>query len=299
MTGVLRGKILLATDGSDDAATAARAAADLAEKTGSELHVAHAWHAPVGVMPAPIPIEVFEQDARRLLDKEAGRLAAGETTVAGTHLVRDHPVDAILGLAEDLGVGLIVVGSRGRGVLERLVLGSVSEGVVHHARAPVLVARGGAWPPDRVLIGDDGSGAARVAGELAGRIGRLLGASAVLVRAAPEPVLPMQLPEYEQSLHDRLIEDNRRLGQKALDGRATELEALLGSRPETVFVTGDATFALLETAAGRPSTLVAVGSRGLGAARRIALGSVSTKLLRMASGPVLIHPGEDIREAGS
>lgn len=63
-------------------------------------------------------------------------LAGGEVAVTGTYLVRDHPVEAVLGLAEDLEVGLILVGSRGRGPLGRLLLGSVSEGVVHHARAP-------------------------------------------------------------------------------------------------------------------------------------------------------------------
>ena len=96
--------ILLATDGFEDAETARRAAADLSVRTGSELHLLHAWHEPTGIMPAPIPSELFEQDARRLLDKEAERVtASGEARVAGTHLKRGHPVDAILNLADELG----------------------------------------------------------------------------------------------------------------------------------------------------------------------------------------------------
>ena len=157
---------------------------------------------------------------------------------------------------------------------------------------PVLVLRGGeaAWPPERVVMGEGGYDAARAAGELALRLGRLFDAPAVLMRAAPEPTLPMQLPEYEQDLHDRLIEDSRRLGEKALQERAGELRELLETTPETRFAGGNAAVAVLEAAADEPSTLVAVGSRGLGPARRVALGSISTKLLRTTEGPILVHP---------
>ncbi|WP_166179215.1 universal stress protein [Rubrobacter tropicus] len=293
MTEAFPTSILLATDGSDSAATAGRAAADLSASTGSELHVVHAWHYPGMVDPAPVPTELFEQDARRLLDREAERIAAGgAASVSQTHLKRDYPVDAILGLADELGVGLIVVGSRGRGPLGRLVLGSVSEGVVHHAHVPVLVVRGGeaAWPPGRIVVGDDGSEAARAAGDLAARIGKTFGSRAVLVRASSRQPLPMALPEYEQDLYERLIEDNRRIGERALKERAAELEELLGTTPETALVTGDATVTILEAAAREPATLVAVGSRGLGTAKRVILGSVSTKLLRTTEGSILVNP---------
>jgi nucleotide-binding universal stress UspA family protein len=57
-------KILLATDGSEDAALASKAAADLSAKTGAELHVVHAWHLPATVEPPPPPYELYEEDAR-------------------------------------------------------------------------------------------------------------------------------------------------------------------------------------------------------------------------------------------
>ena len=49
----------------------------------------------------------------------------------------------IVALAEEIGVDLIVVGSRGRSPLKRTLMGSVSDSVVRHAHCPVLVVRGG------------------------------------------------------------------------------------------------------------------------------------------------------------
>ena len=62
-------------------------------------------------------------------------------TVAGVHLREERLAEEIIALAEELGVGLIVVGSRGRGRIRRALAGSVSDWVVRHAHFPVLVVR--------------------------------------------------------------------------------------------------------------------------------------------------------------
>ena len=181
-------KILLATDGSEDARLAARAAADLSDKVGAELHIVHAWQS----VPHPvIDPDQYEGEAARLLKEQTEFVSDAGGTVNEAHLVMGAPVDAILDLGEEIGADLVVVGSRGHGPLGRLILGSVSEGVVHHATRPVLVLRGGqdSWPPERVVIGDDGSEAAKKAGELASSIGDLLGARGVLVRAFISSIL--------------------------------------------------------------------------------------------------------------
>lgn len=293
MTNALPTRILLGTDGSADAAAAARAASDLSARTDADLYMVHAWNTPATVSPATLPVDLFESDARERLDREVGRVKRNGAKVAEAQLRRGHPVNEILDLSEELGAELIVVGSRGRGPFRRLVLGSVSEAVVHYARCPVLVVRGGdeTWPPKRVVVGDDGSKPAREAGDLAARIGKLFETGVILVRAMPEPTWPMELPEYEQGLRDRLIEDDQRLVDKALEGRIGELGELLGTRSESRTVLGNAATAILETAGAERSTLVAVGSRGMGVARRIVLGSVSTKILRAARGSVLVCPG--------
>ncbi len=284
-------KILLAADGSEDAALASKAAADLSAKTGAELHVIYAWHFPGMVEPSPLPFELYEEDAPKVLAEELGRVAEhGAKTVEG-HLKRDHPIDAILDLGDELGVDLIVVGSRGRGPVLRIALGSVSEGVVYRTARPVLVARGGAgaWPPRRVVIGDDGSDAARRTRELAAEIGRLFGAKTTLVRATEGMARPLGLPESEASLYERRLREAHAKDAEEVTQIAEELARTAGMPIKIRLTEGDGATAILDACEEDPVTLAAVGARGLGHVRRALLGGVSTKVLRAARGPVLVH----------
>src|SRR3712207_3055903 len=288
----LPGRILLATDGSEDAELAGRAAASLSVETGVELHLVHAWQS----VPQPfIEAAHYEREAARILEEQAERVADAGAAVREAHLVTGPPVDAILDLCEEIGADLIVVGSKGHGTLGRLILGSVSEGVVHHATRPVLVLRGGdgAWPPERVVIGDDGSEAAKKAGELAASLGELR------VRPYERAARPEELPEADRAgraLDPRAVDDAQRRAEHNLHERAEELGRLLARRPRIGIAAGDAAVALLEEAGegDEARAIIAVGSRGLGAARRLRLGRVSTKVLRAAKGPVLVYPHVDM-----
>jgi nucleotide-binding universal stress UspA family protein len=136
-------KILLATDGSEDAALAARAATELSNRTASELHVVHVWHdAPTPHFHSFVRAQL-RQEAEEVLRKQLERIDQAGGTVAEAHLREGRTIDEILDLSEELEVGLLIVGSRGLGGAKRILLGSVSEGLVHHARRPVLVVPGG------------------------------------------------------------------------------------------------------------------------------------------------------------
>jgi len=135
-------RVLLATDGSPDATLAARSAIELCERTGSELHVVHVGEY-VSMFLAYTeeePIE-FQRNAERLLDEQVESIRAASGTVAGAHLRLGRPAEQIIDLSEELGVGVVVVGSRGESALRRAVLGSVSEDVVRYAHCPVFVVR--------------------------------------------------------------------------------------------------------------------------------------------------------------
>lgn len=290
-------KILLATDGSENAAEATRAAADLSKRSGAELYVVHAWHKPLEYtypgVPKPMDVaSAFQLQAEEILRRELGRLDRLEVEVTESYLEMGRPSDVILNLSEQVGVDLIVVGSRGRGAFRRLALGSVSEEVVHHASCPVLVVRDGEhkWPPGRIVVGDDGSEDARRAGGLAVELGKLFEVPMTLVRVYQEPPAPITLPSDQLDLYERMVEQNFEREAQALQQRAAELEAELGTRLESIVSSGNPAMILDKAAGEDGSAMLVTGSRGLGAVRRMALGSVSTKILRAAKGPVLIYP---------
>ena len=285
-------KVLLATDGSGDAVLAATAAIDLTTKSGSELYIVHAWHSVPSTRFESFIRTQLELEARHVLDTEVARMEEAGAQVACAYLREGSTVDEVLDLAEEIGADLIVMGSRGHGQVKRLVMGSVSEGVVHHARCPVLVLRGGSesWPPNRVIVGEDGSKAARSAAFLAAGIGKLFGVAGLILRAYPK------LPEMDlegRTLNARMVDDELRREERMLEDRAAEIRDELGVRLRVRIDVGDPAARLLEAAEERDEgerTLLAVGSRGLGPIQRARLGSISTKVLRAAKGPVLVSP---------
>jgi nucleotide-binding universal stress UspA family protein len=142
--------ILLATDGSDEARLATQAAADLSKATGSEVHIAYVLpteahligpHAYTDEIRESL-IERAERDARSFLEEQAERVRSEGGKVAETHLRSGQPDKEIVRLARVLEVGTIMLGSRGIGAIERMLIGSVSESVVRHAHCPVYVVRG-------------------------------------------------------------------------------------------------------------------------------------------------------------
>jgi nucleotide-binding universal stress UspA family protein len=136
--------ILLATDGSREAQLARTTAIDLADSTNSELHV-------VTVAPGypsydvrnPTAVEQLREQAEDILDEQAAKIEQEGGTVAEKHLriAERYRAQQIVKVAEDIGAGLIVMGSRGLGGVRRALMGSVSDSVVRHAHCLVLVVR--------------------------------------------------------------------------------------------------------------------------------------------------------------
>jgi nucleotide-binding universal stress UspA family protein len=142
-------RILLATDGSEEAELAALRAVDLAERTDSELHVMHVGVVPLFLLSDPGTLgddgklyDEIEEESRELLRKESWRVKVAGGTVAGSHLRLGEVVDLeIVGLAKELGADLIVMGCRGLRGIRRAIEGSISDAVIRHAPCPVLVVR--------------------------------------------------------------------------------------------------------------------------------------------------------------
>jgi nucleotide-binding universal stress UspA family protein len=303
--------ILVATDGSADAALAARIAADIAGRSDAVLHLIHAWRpVPVGSYPAPSmstasAYRLDQAEAQETLARAAGELTALGAHVAATHLHCGPAVGSIASLGDELKADLIVLGSRGLGRLRRLILGSVSSGLAHEATRPVLITRGGegAWPPRTIVVGDDGTPAARPAAALAASIGRLYpDATLALVHArAPLPRDPVAggeaMVRYSLGMEPpssapvaALGEEHYHQAAELLNEHAVALRGLGVAHATPEIVLGDPAAAIVDAAEAADPALIVVGSRGLGALARLRLGSVSTKVLHAAVGPVLIVP---------
>jgi nucleotide-binding universal stress UspA family protein len=146
-----------------------------------------------------------------------------------------------------------------------------------------VLRHGAVWPPTRLVIGDDYSEDAREAASLARGLGKLFGIrEAVQVHAYP----PLLEEVSEAGVTGYVVQ-----AEQGFKARVAELEGVLGYEPQTKPVLGDAAVAILEMARESDySTVVAVGSRGLGAVARARVGSTSTKVVRDALGPVLVRP---------
>jgi len=140
-------KILCPTDFSEPSYEAIKAAGELAYHFGSELHIVHVI-APVPILPVPIGpgpsafnVSLYEQEldvsSKRALEEVVNQL---ETKELKTRLIalRGNPADEIVRTVDEEKIDLIVIATRGRTGLDRLIFGSVAEKVVRLAKCPVL-----------------------------------------------------------------------------------------------------------------------------------------------------------------
>ncbi|MBI3969063.1 MAG: universal stress protein [Chloroflexi bacterium] len=285
--------LLLATDGSADAQVAANAAIDLATRTGAALHVAHIWKPPEYPVEVPHLTKACESRGQRTLTGAITAIQSAGGQIAQTYLRKGQPADEIAQLAPQLGADLIVMGSRGMSRVERLMLGSVSEGVMVQTPIPVLVLRGGAaaWPPVHVVVGFDGSPEGELAAELAFGLGRLYAATGTVVLALPDLA---QLLREGEGLDQTAVDDARRRAGESATQAAARFAAVLGQPPEARYHEEDDPSALILNVVAERSdpTLIAVGRRGLTPAQRLRLGSTSGSLLKVAPWPLLVCPAK-------
>jgi nucleotide-binding universal stress UspA family protein len=144
--------ILVATDGSEDAVLAVRAAVDLSNETGAELYLVHVGESlhvyppPASGPPPSTPSsEEIRQVAQRMLDAQVEQVGKKGGKVAETHLRMGRPAEEILHVSEEIVAGLIIVGNQGLSGrfsrMRRFLMGGVSESVTRYARCSVMVVR--------------------------------------------------------------------------------------------------------------------------------------------------------------
>jgi nucleotide-binding universal stress UspA family protein len=145
-------RILVATDGSEFGDAAVAKACQLAVEAASPaIRIFTAYEIPSPVMTEPfVPMPIYSQEVIGELRTKAEQIAAQAeqqikfqcpNAAVASAIVMDEPGSAIVAEAKRWNADVIIIGSHGHGFLGRMLLGSVSDFVVHHAACSVLVAR--------------------------------------------------------------------------------------------------------------------------------------------------------------
>ncbi len=135
-------KILAAYDGSESADKAYAYALDMTKKYGADLLVLSVARPPDP--PEDVETEALLENAERHYEKQFGAMkqrAVVEGVRAEFKVAVGHPAKQIIYHADENGTDLIIMGHRGKGFFERLLLGSISKQVVHYANCAVLIVR--------------------------------------------------------------------------------------------------------------------------------------------------------------
>jgi nucleotide-binding universal stress UspA family protein len=291
VSGEVDRPVSVGVDGSASAVDAVRWAAREAgrRRVGLRLIAASGWM-PVESGDDSMQLEPSARDALR----QAAELHLDEAATEASAVVPEVPVarvvltgypTAVL-VAESATARLVVVGDRGLGGFEGLLVGSVAPALAAHAHCPVVVVRGlgGGTPPPEggpVVVGFDGSPASEAALEFAVEEAVSLGAPLVAVHAWQDIAVGDARGRllYADSVAD---EARARLDEGLAPWRAKHPELVI----EPVVVRDRPAQALVRCSAG--ALLVVVGSRGRGPLTGLLLGSVSQAVLHHAASPVAV-----------
>jgi nucleotide-binding universal stress UspA family protein len=284
--------ILLCSDGSAQSLQAAHAAADIACKTGAQLILLTVFDDTAAATPYlgawemgvnPEALARYAAEVQQDTERRTGKII--EEAGLSYRLMREmgHPVDAIVEAAERKHADLIVLGSRGMGVWRSLVLGSVSDGVAHHAPCPVLIVRGQYKGFQSILVGSDGSNAAQEAVEAAMQLTHAFGSDLTVLNVfeALETYTGVPTDDLDPDVYAERV---RTVVAKRAQCAAEEVEVPYQVTQQV----GHPAQTLVQTADKDQADLIVVGSRGLGPFKSLLLGSVSDRVLHHAHCPVLI-----------
>ncbi len=301
-------KIVVAVDGSPQSALAAGWTAQLPLTEADDVVVASVAERPVvlgawGYMHTQVTEALMgeawmhvQSEARRAVEEGAAMLASAGCAVRAV-VLEGHPIPGLIEFIATTAADLVVVGPHGHGRLESILLGSVSQALLHSMPTSVLVAREPVRAPRRVLFATDGSPHSLAAARFLARFPLPVEARIdVLVAVDSWPTGytsngPIEMPD--------LVTFERTRAAEIIGDTVAALEA--GGRTGTpVIRQGDAKREILAAARELESDLIVTGARGIGGFRGLLLGSVSRAVSKAArcSTLVVAHGGASPSNGG-
>jgi len=285
-------RVLVATDGSAQARAAVTAATVFPWPKGASARGGVARGALVVAEWPMVILAALEQSLHREA-LAARRVLKRRWPEAEVAVMDQPPVEAILAQARSWGARAIVLGSRGLGAWSRLVLGSVSLGVVRHASCSVLVVKRRLREGRHLVIGLDGSGHSRRAVAFVAGLKPPHGGRVTLLRVV-EPVRPPSMGLLPASVRAVVggqvaaLEAQRlRTARPEVESAARQLRRS-GWRVRTAVRSGIPLSDLLKAVAVTRANVLVVGACGVGDVERLLLGSVAEGVLNRSPVSVLI-----------
>ena len=286
-------RVILATDGSEDARAAAEWLGEFPLPRSARVLALSVAPLPY-VAPDMLMIPSLDEYGRAAVAataEEARDIVVARFPDAEARVVDGDPRERIVRTADEWAADLIVVGARGLTGLKEFVLGGVSSAVVRWAPCPVLVVKGRRGPLDRVVIGVDGSPDSTTAVRFFAALPLEHRTAVRLVAVVQPPAVPlsavtMRVSEIEAMLSD--LERERRTIMAGTLGRLTSEFRGRVRTVEEVVALGRAADVLVRESEHPDVGLVVVGARGLAPLKRLLLGSVSEQLLHCADCPILV-----------
>lgn len=284
-------RVLVATDGS----TAAKAAIATAAR--------FPWPARTraqGVTAKQVPANYRRSILLAGLDRSADVIAAGARLAlsgrwpdTNVTVVDSPPVTAVLDEARRFEANVIVLGWRGHGTVRRVLMGSVSRGVVRGATCAVLVVRRPQLDVHQIVIGLDGSANAQRAVEFVRKLhpprgGQVMVFTSVDHMGVPSHALAPRGVGATVAAEVKRINAERtaRAGKEMERARATLARA--GWRVRTSVTAGEPLSDLVACVASAGANLLVLGARGTSGVRHLLLGSVAEGALNRCPVPVLV-----------
>lgn len=284
-------RVLIATDGSAQARAAIATVVDGPWPDGTRVRAVIARH-PRGPHRRSILWSALDRRAEDAADHARHELAR-RWADAEVLFVDKSAVDGILNEAQRFRSDVIVIGWRGHGAARRLLMGSVSRGVVRGARCAVLVVRQRPSRVRQIVIAFDASPNSIRAVELVGRLeaprdGRvtLVGVIELMTPASRGPSVAGIRATVAREVR-RINTARAKAAVKALNRAAREL-GRSGWRTRTELRTGEPLRELVAVVNSLRPELLVVGTRGTSGVRRVLLGSVAEGVLNRSPVPVLL-----------